>query len=103
MNTTKPDDYVYTAIDAIDEVSCGNTRKDEPKPTSGKDKWHKLNRWQKVWLVSVVIQKLIIVLMSLPTMDFSFAFIMIIIILNVNCLVYGVGLAIAWGLRRVKA
>ena len=103
MNTTKSDDYVYTAIDAIDEVSCGNTRKAEPKPSSGKDKWHKLNRWQKVWLVSVVIQKLIIVLMSLATMDFSFAFIMIIIILNVNCLVYGFGLAIAWGLRRVKA
>ena len=55
MNTTKPDDYVYTAIDAIDEVSCGNTRKAEPKPSSGKDKWHKLNRWQKVWLISVVI------------------------------------------------
>ncbi len=103
MNTTKPDDYVYTAIDAIDEVSCGNTRKAEPKPSSGKDKWHKLNRWQKVWLVSVVIQKLIIVLMSLPTMDYSFAFIMIIISLNVNCLVYSVGLAIARGLRRVKA
>ena len=30
-------------------------------------------------------------------MDFSFAFIMIIIILNVNCLVYGVGLATAYG------
>jgi hypothetical protein len=35
-------------------------------------------------------------------MDFSFAFIMLIIILNVNCLVYGIGLAIAWGLRRLK-
>jgi len=103
MNTTKPDEYVYTAIDAIDEISCGSTRKDEPKPSSGKDKWNKLHRWQKLWLVSVGIQKLIVVLMSLPTMDFSFAFIMIIIILNVNCLVYGVGLAIAWGLRRVKA
>lgn len=103
MNAMKPDDYVYTAIDSIDEIACGSTRKNELKPSLGKDKWNKLHRWQKAWLVSVVIQKLIIVLMSLPTMDFSFAFIMIIIILNINCLIYGVGLAIAWGLRRVKA
>jgi|TARA_B110000114_G_C15083315_1_gene395068 hypothetical protein len=102
MNKTKADDYVYTAIDALDETSYGTKRQDKPKPSSGKDKWNKLNGWQKLWLASVVIQKFIIVIISIPTMDFSFAFIMLIIILNVNCLVYGIGLAIAWGLRRLK-
>lgn len=102
MNKTKADDYVYTAIDALDEVSYSTKRQGQPKPSSGKDKWNKLNGWQKLWLASVVIQKFIIVIISIPTMDFSFAFIMLIIILNVNCLVYGIGLAIAWGLRRLK-
>jgi hypothetical protein len=48
------------------------------------------------------MQTLIIVGMSAPTMDFSFAFIMIIILLNVNCLIYGIGLGIAWGFTRFK-
>ena len=100
MNKTKPDDYVYTAIDAMDEIYYEGKRKDEPKPSLRKASWNKLNGWQKFWLVSVVIQMVVIVLMSLHKMDFSFAFIMIIIIVNVNCLIYGVGLAIAWSLRR---
>tara|TARA_B110000116_G_C16744743_1_gene540330 strand:+ start:1074 stop:1397 length:324 start_codon:yes stop_codon:yes gene_type:complete len=102
MNKTKPDDYVYTAIDAIDEIAYKSIDKGQPKSSSGKVKWHKLNAWQKLWLVSVVMQTLIIVGMSAPTMDFSFAFIMIIILLNVNCLIYGIGLGIAWGFTRFK-
>jgi hypothetical protein len=102
MNKTKPDDYVYTAIDAIDEVYYENKRKDEPKPSPRKASWNKLNGWQRFWLVSVVIQMVIIVLMSLYKMDFSFAFIMISIIVNLNCLLYGAGLATAYGLRRFK-
>ena len=102
MNKTKPDDYVYTAIDAIDEVYYEGKRKDEPNPSPRKSSWNKLNGWQRFWLVSVVIQMVIIVLMSLYKMDFSFAFIMIIIIVNLNCLLYGAGLATAYGLRRFK-
>ena len=104
MNKTKPEDYVHTAIDAIDEIYYEGVSKHKPKnnPPLAKTTWNKLNVWQKVWLVFVVIQTLITVLMSLPTMDFGFAFVMIIIIVNVNCLIYGVGLAIAWGLRRLR-
>ena len=102
MNETKPDDYVYTTIDAIDEVSYGGKRKKKHKPSSGKFKWNKLNGFQKFWLISVVIQKFFIVLISIPTLDFGFAFLMMIIILNVNCLIYVVGIIIAKGLSRFK-
>lgn len=102
MNNTKPDDYVYSAIDAIDEISDENIRKDKPKTSSTKLKWRKLNGWQKVWLALVFIQTLVIVLRSLPKMEFGFALVMITIIVNINCLIYGVGLAIAWMRRRLK-
>ncbi len=59
-NETKPDDYIYTAIDAMDEVYYGKALKSSSEPLLTKDHGDK---WVKV---------AIIMLMTLLVLGFVF-------------------------------
>ena len=47
MKDTKPEDYVHTAIDAIDEIYYEGVSKHKPKNKRplAKTTWNKLNVW----------------------------------------------------------
>jgi hypothetical protein len=105
MNNTKPDDYVYTAIDSIDEVSDESIHKDISKPPSGKTKWNKLNGWQRVWLaicIFTLLPTLIFGAFSIDIIGIAPLVVYTIIWALLMALLYIGGLALRWIIKGFK-